>query len=144
MALIIDGRPTWAEVDLSALERNLARIRERAAGRRVIAVVKADGYGHGAIDVSRTLVAAGCDAFAVAMLEEAAVLRGSGLEAPILLLEGLHSPGDADAALELRTTPVLTGLAAFGPLEAAAERAGRPWPVHLKFDTGMGLLRRGV
>jgi alanine racemase len=136
----IDGRPTWAEIDLGALRRNLARVRERGAGRRVIAVVKADAYGHGAVAVSRELVSAGCEALAVATLEEAEELRAGGIAGPILLLEGVHQPGDSDAALELEATPVLTHLEALPPLEAAAERAGRSCPVHLKFDTGMGRL----
>jgi alanine racemase len=106
----------------------------------VIAVVKADGYGHGAVPVARTLVDAGCEALAVATLEEAAELRTGGVGGPVLLLEGLHHPGDADVALELDTTPVIGRADAFLPLDAAAARAGRNWPIQLKFDTGMSRL----
>ena len=74
------GRPTWAEIDLSALRRNFASVRARAAGRRLIAVVKADGYGHGAVPVSRALIEAGCEALAVATLEEATQLRDAGID----------------------------------------------------------------
>ncbi len=140
MGLRVDGRPTWAEIDLDALRRNLAWVRERSGERRIIAVVKADGYGHGALEVSRALLDAGCEALAVATLEEARELRAGGARAPILLLEGIHRASDADAVLALEATPALGQLAAFEPLEAAARRAGRPCLVHLKFDTGMGRL----
>ena len=136
----IDGRPTRAEIDLGALRRNLAWVGERAGRRHVIAVVKADGYGHGAVSVSRELVSAGCAALAVATVEEASELREAGITGPILLLGGIHQPGDADPALGLDTTPVVTRLEMLPLLEAVADRAGRPWPVHLKFDTGMSRL----
>lgn len=131
------GRPTWAEIDLAALERNLAALRARAPGRRVIAVVKADGYGHGARAVGVTLVGAGVEALAVATVAEASELRAAGLETPVLLLQGLHAADEADYALECGLSCVSGRLDALAPLEAAARRAGRRFPVHLKFDTGM-------
>jgi len=131
------GRPTWAEIDLSALERNLAFVRERAPGRRAIAVVKANGYGHGARIVSAALVSAGADALAVATVAEAAELRSAGLEVPVLLLQGLHAADEADFAHELGLSAVVGDVEALPPLEAAAQRAGRRFPVHVKFDTGM-------
>lgn len=131
------GRPTWAEIDLGALRRNLAWLRDRSPGRRAICVVKADGYGHGALTVARALVESGCEMLAVACVEEARELRGAGLEVPILLLEGLHDPADAGEALEAGFVPAVGAAAQLEPLEAAARDAGRAFPIHLKFDTGM-------
>ncbi|MBW2279645.1 MAG: alanine racemase [Deltaproteobacteria bacterium] len=131
------GRPTWAEVDLGALRRNLALLRDRSPGRRVIAVVKAGAYGHGAAPVARTLVESGSEMLAVATVDEARELRDAGLEVPVLLLQGLHDPADADEALARRFVPAVGRLEQFDALEAASGRAGTPFPVHLKFDTGM-------
>jgi alanine racemase len=130
----------WAEIDRGALVRNLDAIRARADGRRVIAVVKADAYGHGARTVARTLAEAGCDAFAVATIDEALELRDAGVRELILLLTGLLEPGDADQALARDVTPVVSRLESLAWLEAAAARAGREAPFQLKLDTGMGRL----
>jgi alanine racemase len=140
----VDGfelqRPTWAEIDLGALRRNFAVLRARAGGRRVIGVVKANGYGHGAVAVSRTLCESGCDALAVATLEEGLELRRAGLERPVLLLQGLHAAAQADPALGAGFAVVVHGDHGLAALEAAARRAGRRFGVHLKVDTGMGRL----
>jgi alanine racemase len=136
----VAGRPTWAEIDLSALHRNLGWVRRHVGERRVLAVVKADAYGHGAVAVSRALVAAGCEALAVATVEEARLLRGAGLDVPLLLLQGLHAPEEADEALRLDLVPAVGRLDALEPLEAAAERAGRGFALQLKVDTGMARL----
>jgi len=130
----------WAEIDLGALVRNLRAIRARVGRRRVIAVVKAGAYGHGAVPVARALAADGCDAFAVISLEEAEELRDAGVREPILVLGGLLEPGEADAALARDVTPVVSRVESLGWLAAAAARAGRPAPFHLKLDTGMGRL----
>lgn len=140
MGECVRGRPTWAEIDLAALCRNLARVRERAGARRVIAVVKADGYGHGAVPVARALEGAGAEGLAVATLGEASELRAAGLRAPLLLLQGLHDPRDAERVAALELTPMVGDLAGLEPLRAAARRAGRPLPIHLKLDTGMSRL----
>ncbi len=130
----------WAEIDLGALARNYRAIRARAMGKRVIAVVKANGYGHGAVLVARALVAAGCDAFAVISVEEAAELRAAGIAAPVLVLGGVQSPADADAALSLDVEPVVSRVEALDWLEAAAARAGRGCRFQVELDTGMGRL----
>jgi alanine racemase len=131
------GRPTWAEIDLASLEHNLGVLRAAAPGQRVIAVVKANGYGHGALLVAPALVSAGCEALAVATVAEGAELRRSGISVPVLLLQGLHAADEADFALEQALVPVLGSGEALEPLEAAGERAGRAVPVQLEFDTGM-------
>ena len=130
----------WAEIDLGALARNYRAIRARAMGKRVIAVVKANGYGHGAVLVARALAGAGCDAFAVISVEEAAELRAAGIAAPLLVLGGVQSPADADAALALDAEPVVSRVEALDWLEAAAARAGRPGRFQIELDTGMGRL----
>ncbi len=138
------GPVVWAEIDLGALRANFDVARQRAGGRRVMPVVKADGYGHGAARIAGTLARAGADALCVAIVDEALELRALGLELPILLLQGVRSPQEADLALARRTVPALSHAAQLDWLEAAASRAGRPAPVHLKLDTGMSRLGFGL
>ncbi len=135
------GHPmVWAEIDLSALRANFALARRRAAGRRVLPLVKADAYGHGAARVAGTLVRAGAVGLGVAMLEEALELRALGVEVPILLMQGVRTPQEADLALARGAIPAVSHAAQLEWLEAAAERAGRRAPLHVKLDTGMGRL----
>jgi alanine racemase len=127
--------PTRATVHLGAIRANFAAARKLAGAREVIAVVKADAYGHGAVPVARTLVSAGCRRLAVANLSEAAVLREAGVALPILVLAGVTA--EAEEALALGVTPVVHH---GGQLEAAARAArarGRRWPVQVEVDTGM-------
>ena len=130
----------WAEIDLGALVRNSRAIRARAGGRRLIAVVKADAYGHGAVTVARALSADGCDAFAVISLAEALELRDAGIREPILILGGLLEPDEADQAMARELVPVVSRLEALDWLERAAARVRRAAGFHLKLDTGMGRL----
>ncbi len=130
----------WAEIDLGALLRNYERLREQARDRRMIAVVKANAYGHGAVPVSRALEGAGCDALAVVTLEEARELRQASIRAPILLLAGPLTPEHAEELTALQVVPTLTGGQHLEMVAAAAKRAGVRAPVHLKLDTGMGRL----
>lgn len=127
----------WAEIDLDALVRNYRMLRECAGGRRVIAVVKANAYGHGAVPVTRALAAAGCDAFAVITMDEARELRAAGIARPILLLGGLLAAGEADESALLDLVPVVSRLDQLEWLGAAAARTGRRICVHAKVDTGM-------
>src|SRR4051794_3972445 len=83
-------RPTRAEVNLGALRHNLRVLRSRADGAHVWAVLKADGYGHGAPAVARTLERAGVDGFCVALFEEGIELREAGITAPILVMGGYY------------------------------------------------------
>lgn len=131
----------WIEIDHSALVSNLAVIRRLAAGRGVIAVVKANAYGHGAIEVSRTLLRHGVDRLAVATLGEGLALRAAGIEAPILLLWGLGAP-EAGRAIAADLEPVVYDEAGVALLEAAAADAGRRVSVQLKVDSGLG--RQGI
>ena len=129
-------RPAWAEVDLDAVRHNVRSLVAAAGGAAVCAVVKADGYGHGSVRISRAALEAGAECLAVALVEEGIVLREAGITAPVLLL----SEPPADAAAEVvaqRLTPTVytpEGVDAYG---AAARAAGHVVGVHLKVDTGM-------
>ena len=128
----------WIEIDHSALAGNLAILRRLAGeGRSVIGVVKANAYGHGAIEVSRTLLRLGVERLAVATLGEGLALRGAGIEAPILILWGLGDP-EAAAALEADLEPVVYDAAGVDRIERAAADAGRRASVQLKVDSGLG------
>jgi len=125
-------RPTWVEVDHSAIAHNVAALAAVAAPAAVCAVVKADGYGHGAVPVARTALAAGAEWLAVALVEEATELRAAGIDAPVLVLSEARPEDLATCAdLGLRVT-VYTPAGV-----AAAAAVGRPLRVHLKVDTGM-------
>jgi alanine racemase len=101
----------------------------------VIAVVKADAYGHGAVPVSRALVAAGCEQLAVVSLEEGCALREAGLSVPILVMGGVYAEPGLAVARDL--TPVLHHRGQLEALAAAARGAAAPCPVHVEVDTGM-------
>ena len=129
-------RAARADVDLTAVAHNVDALRRAVAPALLCAVVKADGYGHGAIAVSEAAIAAGADWLAVALVEEGAVLRKAGIQAPILLLS---QPRLADLAAvvryDLRAT-IHSSMAA-ELLAVAARDQGKVARVHLKVDTGM-------
>ncbi len=132
-------RPTWAEISLPKVRRNFERVRRLAGSRKVMAVVKADAYGHGAVAIARELAAAGADALGVATVEEAIELREADLEPPILLLGGLYMSDPADL-IEHRLTPSVSSTARLDTYAACARRYGQPIEFHLKLDTGLGRL----
>jgi alanine racemase len=126
----------WADVSLSAVRANVAELRRIAAPAAVCAVVKADGYGHGAVPVARAALEAGATWLAVAQVPEAAPLRDHSIEAPILLLSQPRPDELADAiALGLDITVYNASMVE--RLGSAATHAGTTVPVHLKVDTGM-------
>lgn len=128
------SRGTCAFMDPSALQYNLQRVRTLAPGARVWAVVKADGYGHGAVQVAQALHQA--DGFAVATLAEAQALRDAGIDAPILLLEGTLGPLQALDAVRLGCDTVVHQAEQLAFLEAMAGRLEHQ-VIWLKVDTGM-------
>jgi alanine racemase len=140
-------RPAWVDVDLAALENNLAKIRERLAGSpgsakippKVMAVVKADAYGHGAVGVSRALEAAGVDWLGVALLEEGAEIRRAGVQLPVLVL-GTARPEKIALYARYRLTPTLSSLAELLRWQEWTAGQRELQPVHLKVDTGMSRL----
>jgi len=147
-------RPTRAEVNLAALRHNLrvvirharAASQGRAADRPayVWPVLKADGYGHGAPAVARTLERAGAEGFCVALLEEAAELRDAGIRAPLLVMGGFHemSHGAYEEIVARDVVPVVYDAGQLEGLARAARAAqrSRPIDVHVKIDTGMARL----
>ena len=136
----ISRRPTWAEIDLDALAENLRVIRAQVGPEvSVMAAVKADAYGHGAVQCARRLEAAGIDWFGVALPEEGIELRRAGIGKPILCLGGFWT-GQENACLQQSLTPVVYRLDMIEMLDRAARAAGVVADVHLKIDTGMGRL----
>jgi len=131
--------PTKAVVDLEKLSFNLKSIRKRVgSGVRVCPAVKADAYGHGAVEVSRRLERDGADMLAVAHLEEGIELRSAGISLPILLL-GAVLKEYVGEIIRWRFRPIITDISIAEELNKAAENS-RPLPVHIKVDTGMGRL----
>jgi alanine racemase len=128
----------WAEVDLDAVRANVRTLAELAAPAGLMAVVKADGYGHGAVPVARAALDAGASWLGVALVEEGAELRAAGIDAPILVLSE-PPPAAAAAVVALGLTPVAytaVGVEALAKAVAHAD-GGDALPVHLKVDTGM-------
>ena len=128
-----------ARVDLGAIRHNAAVLARAAGPARLMAVVKADGYGHGAVAVARAALEGGASSLAVAASAEAAELRAAGLEAPILLM-GPLAGDEWDAAAEARAEVVVWTPESVERAEVAFARRGSRARVHLKLDTGMGRL----
>ena len=135
-------RPTWVEVDLDRLIGNYLNVRDHLrTGVRVMAVVKANAYGHGAVRVARALSRRGAAAFGVAIMEEGVALRQAGISGTILVFGGCF-PGQEETFLEFDLTPTVYDLASVRRFSAAAIARDRPIGYHLKLDTGMG--RHGI
>jgi alanine racemase len=134
-------RPTWADVSLAALRQNFRTVQKHVgAGVTICAVVKADAYGHGAVECSRALEAEGAKWFGVTSLDEAIPLREAGIRSNILLMTGFWRGEEAEI-VRLRLTPTVWELWHIESLEKAADSRGvDQLPVHLKVDTGMGRL----
>lgn len=128
-------RPTRIVIDHQALRHNLSRVRRTAPGSPIMAVVKADAYGHGLVRVARTLADAGADGFGVASPEEALALRRAGVSAPITLLEGHFDASDLEPAAALDLSLVIHHETQLASLERL--RPARPLRVWIKVDTGM-------
>ncbi len=134
----VNFRPVWAEIDLDAILRNAEQLAVRAKPAELLAVVKADGYGHGAVEVARAALAGGATWLGVALVEEGIALRSAGVDAPLLMMS--EPPVDAAATVvRERITPVVYTRLGIEALSKAATEAGltKPFPVHLKVDTGM-------
>jgi alanine racemase len=127
-------RPTVVEVDLEAVRHNVRRLRPERA--ELLAVVKADGYGHGDLPVARAALEAGASWIGVALVEEGLGLRERGIRAPILVLSECP-PGSEKEALAAELTPTVYSPEGLAGLTEAARALGRSVGVHLKVDTGM-------
>ncbi len=131
-------RPTWAEVNLDALHSNTLKILKLVAPARILAVVKADGYGHGALAIARELEKSGVSYFGTATVEEAIEIRDAGIQTPLVVLgamtpEQLPILNQYDFYPSVHTTNFYAALAAY-------VKDREPIKVHLKVDTGMGRL----
>ncbi len=134
------GRPTIAQIDLDALAFNFRQLQKRVPkGVRILAVVKADAYGHGALPISRKLEKLGVEYLGVAIAEEGAELRKGGVKAPILVLGGIFEE-DIEKFLRFNLTPVVFHKEALKSISKMAQRGKKKVRVHIKVDTGMGRL----
>ena len=139
-------RPAWAEISRSALRHNVAALRAVLGGTLLCAVVKANGYGHGATLVGPAALEAGADLLAVAIVDEGLELRRVGVTAPILLLAEIQ-PSALDAAMANDLTLTVGSLEGAEAVVAVATRRAARARVHLKVDTGMhrmGVAPEGV
>jgi len=130
------GLPACVMVDLDAISSNVAELKRRAGDADVMAVVKADAYGHGLVPSARAALAGGAGWLGVAQLPEALELRAAGIDAPVL--SWLHVPGqDFGAALREGVDLGISTTWALAEVAAAASRTGQPARIHLKVDTGL-------
>lgn len=128
---------TWAEIDLDALKSNIENIRKITDKKSMImAVVKADAYGHGAVNIAKHLLKNGADRLAVADLDEAVELRRAGIDAPILIL-GASFDEDCEMLVKYDITPAVFLYDFAKKLSDAAKKLGKTAKVHIKIDTGM-------
>lgn len=132
-----DAQPCWLDVDLDAIAANVRGVaRLVGSATRICAVVKADAYGLGMIEVARTALATGAERLAVARVDEGVRLRRAGITAPILLIAGFL-PNEAEAIVRERLTPTVVQVDDALALARAAGRAGEVVDVHVKVDTGL-------
>jgi alanine racemase len=131
------GRPTIAEINLKALEFNYRQVQKRVApDTKILGVVKADAYGHGALPVSLRLEQLGIEYLGVSIPEEGVELRTGGVKAPILVMGGIF-PGDMDRVLQYKLTPVVFQKEVLRRLSREAARKRGKVKIHVKVDTGM-------
>lgn len=131
-------RAAWAEIDLDNLAHNIREVR-RLAGKQsqVTAVIKADGYGHGATKIAKTLLDNGADRFAVAVLDEAIEIRNAGFKVPILIL-GYTQPERAEEVVRYELEQAVYSIETAEALSKVAKAQGKTAQIHIKIDTGMG------
>ncbi len=133
-------RPTWAEIDMDALKSNYHEIKKRCPDSTLLmAVVKADAYGHGAVMVSQELLRLGVEYLAVSSIDEAIELRTSGISLPVLLL-GPVEPVEFGKLIEFNIYPTVISIEYAKELSEAYRYRGIYPKVHIKIDTGMGRL----
>ena len=129
---------TWAEIDLDAIAFNAAGLKARAGGKAELMVtVKANGYGHGAVQVARAALEGGATRLAVHRALEGVQLRQAGITAPILVM-GYTLPAVSERVVRWNLTPTVNSQPQAEALSAAAAAAGKMLPIHVKIDTGMG------
>ena len=131
----------WVEVDAGAIQANTKRLLNLLEpGSRLMAVVKADGYGHGSIQVAKAALAGGASCFGVATLAEGVQLRRAGITAPVLVLGNLIHAEDLRSCLRWQLMPTISGMREALLCQNLASSSGRSMALHLKLDTGMARL----
>jgi alanine racemase len=136
--MLLPSMPVWSEINLDSLSHNMKAIRSLVPPTsKIMAVVKANAYGHGSVESSRVFLENGADKLAVATLSEAVELRVAGITAPILIL-GYTSSDQAELILKWKITPTVYSLKCAEGFGAAAEKAERIINIHIKIDTGLG------
>lgn len=132
-------RPTWAEINLDALHANTLKIAALVSPARIMAVIKADGYGHGAVAMAREFEKAGVAYFGTATVEEALEIRQAGMSMPILVLGGMTLP-QLPLLRNFDFFPTIHNREFYDSLANYVSKSGMTVHVHLKVDTGMGRL----
>ena len=130
-------RPVWAEINLSNLDYNIKQIKQKVGDKEIIGVVKADGYGHGSVEVSKVLLDNGVKTLAIATLQEAITLRESGITSPIIML-GITPEMYVDTLLKYDITPVTSSFENAEAISEAAKATNRIMEAFVAVDTGMG------
>jgi alanine racemase len=130
-------RPTWADIDLAAAAHNVETLGRHVAPAEMCAVVKADGYGHGAVPIARAAIEAGATWLGVALVEEGRKLREAGIRAPILVLSEPR-PLEMVEVVAYGLTPTVYSGEGLASAAAAAKQGGQDLAVQMKVDTGMG------
>ncbi len=138
MKSTLSARPAWAEINLDHIAHNIGLFRKQVGPvTEIMAVVKADGYGHGAIKIAETALQAGASSLAVAFVDEAVDLRQAGITAPIQIL-GYTDPSLFKKLIQYNLTPTIFGLDTAEQFSSQARQHNVALPVHIKVDTGMG------
>lgn len=130
-------RPVWAEIDLDKLAHNMREIRRVSKSKDIIAVIKADGYGHGALDIAPTLLENGATRIAVAVLSEAIELRRGGIEQSIMIL-GFTPPSLIDMLIRYDIEQTVYSYELAKEISLMAQRKNKIARIHIALDTGMG------
>lgn len=135
--MVIEKR-AWAEIDLDAIKNNIKEIRRHVGEKqKILGVVKADGYGHGYLEVAKTLLENGADSLGVAFLDEAIQLRKCGIDVPILIL-GNTPPEYAEELIKNDIMPNCYTKELAMAMSRAGEKLKKTGKIHIKIDTGMG------
>lgn len=129
--------PVWAEINLDNLDFNINSIKKKSGHSNIIGVVKANAYGHGAIEVSKALIKNGIQKIGVANIMEAIELRENGIDAPVIIL-GLSYEGAIEKILEYDIEVTVSTLAFANKLSSTAKKLGKVSKIHIALDTGMG------
>src|SRR3990172_5696377 len=133
----MDLPTTYAEIDLGAIAYNVQQIKQKVAPAKVMAVVKANAYGHGVLQIVETALNSGADFIGVALAREGVELRKAGVKAPILVFGGFFAE-QIEAVIEHDLCITLYDLQRAEVLSKTAKRADKKASVHIKVDTGMG------